>query len=78
MNRHLSSIKFNGIICLLLFVIVGCKSADNPESPLGADMILENGIIYTVNEAQPWAQAIAIKDKKITFSDDVFFNFNDM
>ncbi|MDG1016740.1 MAG: amidohydrolase [Woeseiaceae bacterium] len=67
MSRHLSSIKFNGIICLLLFVFIGCKSADNPESPLGADMILENGIIYTVNEAQPWAQAIAIKDGKITF-----------
>ena len=73
MSRHLSSIKFNGIICLLLLVIVGCKSADNPESPLGADIILENGIIYTVNEAQPWAQAIAIKDKKITFG---FFSLN--
>lgn len=25
-----------------------------------ADLVLTNGRIYTVNEAQPWAQAVAI------------------
>jgi predicted amidohydrolase YtcJ len=29
-----------------------------------ADVVYTNGIIYTVNEAQPWAEAVAIKDGK--------------
>ncbi len=29
-----------------------------------ADVVYENGKIYTVNEAQPWAEAVAIKDGK--------------
>ena len=28
----------------------------------GADVFYTNGMIYTVNEAQPWAEAVAIKD----------------
>ena len=30
-------------------------------------MILRNGTIYTVNEAQPWAEAVAVKDDLIIF-----------
>ena len=29
-----------------------------------ADTIYINGKIYTVNDAQPWAEAVAIKDGK--------------
>ncbi|MBD3857695.1 MAG: amidohydrolase, partial [Acidobacteria bacterium] len=29
-----------------------------------ADTVYTNGKIYTVNEAQPWAEAVAIKDGK--------------
>ena len=29
-----------------------------------ADVVYTNGKIYTVNEAQPWAEAVAIKDGK--------------
>ncbi|RKZ83964.1 MAG: amidohydrolase [Candidatus Parabeggiatoa sp. nov. 1] len=32
-----------------------------------ADMILHNGAIYTVNEAQRWAESVAVKDGKILF-----------
>jgi hypothetical protein len=35
------------------------------ESVSSADFILINGEFYTVNEQQPWAQAVAIKDGKI-------------
>lgn len=35
-----------------------------------ADTILINGEFYTVNEQQPWAEAIAIKDGKILFVGD--------
>ena len=30
-----------------------------------ADVVYTNGMIYTVNEAEPWAQAVAIKDGNI-------------
>lgn len=39
--------------------------AQNSESR--ADLVFTNGIVYTVNEAQPRAEAIAIKDGKIIF-----------
>jgi len=35
-----------------------------------ADLILHNGTIYTVNEEQPWAQAVAIKDGEIVYVGD--------
>ena len=31
---------------------------------MAADTVYSNGRIYTVNEAQPWAEAVAIKDGK--------------
>ena len=46
-----------------------------PSAPvIAADMVFTNGKIYTVNEAQPWAEAVAIKDGKfiaVGSSDDV-------
>ncbi|MGB5296405.1 MAG: hypothetical protein WBP34_15805, partial [Thermoanaerobaculia bacterium] len=41
---------------------VGC-SAPSPPGDV-ADTVYTNGKIYTVNEAQPWAEAVAIKDGK--------------
>lgn len=32
-----------------------------------ADLVLRNGAIYTVNELNPWAQAVGIRGKKIVF-----------
>ena len=51
---------------LILFIfaftlVVACNKAPKET----ADTIYTNGKIYTVNEAQPWVQAIAIKDGKI-------------
>jgi len=39
--------------------IAGCAGSDAGEM---ADVVYTNGRIYTVNEAQPWAEAVAIKD----------------
>ncbi len=59
---------------LTLFVaftisLAGCSPADQPISESGetavsnaADTVYTNGKIYTVDEAQPWAEAVAIKD----------------
>ena len=58
---------------LLAFTIsiVACSPADQPAAESSnaamsdaADTIYTNGKIYTVNESQPWAEAVALKDGK--------------
>ena len=51
--------------------LAGCSPTDQSAAESGeatinnaADTIYTNGKIYTVNEAQPWAEAVAIKDGK--------------
>ena len=44
---------------------VDTKAAPAPEPALVADTVYTNGKIYTVNEAMPWAEAVAIKDGRI-------------
>lgn len=39
-------------------------SSHSPIIGPGADMVLLNGRIYTVNSAQPWAEAVAIKNSR--------------
>ncbi len=48
------------LVVLLLATLFACKQ----EPKEVADTIYTNGKIYTVNEAQPWAEAVAIKDGK--------------
>ena len=43
-------------------LVVGCAEAGPPGDV--ADVVYTNGRIYTVNEAEPWAEAVAIKDGK--------------
>ena len=38
-----------------------------PTSTVGADLVFHNGAIYTVNEAQPWAEAVAVQDGVIVY-----------
>src|ERR1044071_7346100 len=55
---------------LLLIVMLGLPTAySNAED---ADMVLKNGNVYTVNERQPHAEAIAVKGGKIIFVGDGF------
>lgn len=53
----------------LTILLGGCSPADQPATEStgvpqaeSADMVYTNGNIYTVNEAQPWVEAVAIKD----------------
>jgi hypothetical protein len=46
------------LLLTTVLAVVGC--AGDP----AADTVFTNGRIYTVNEAQPWAEAVAIKDGK--------------
>ena len=45
-------------------LFAGCTGG--PPAQDAADTVYTNGTIYTVNEAQPWAEAVAIKDGKLT------------
>ena len=58
---------------LIAFVISlsGCSPADRSIAESGdnavadtADTVYTNGNFYTIDEAQPWAEAVAIKDGK--------------
>lgn len=67
-----------GIAFVLLLVSIACGATDTvkPETPSvnpetssinPADLVLHNGAIYTVNERQPWAESVAIKDGVFAF-----------
>ncbi|WP_020528940.1 amidohydrolase [Flexithrix dorotheae] len=53
--------KFSTYLFLLIFII-SCQSEEE------ADMVIKNGVIYTMNEAQPQVEAVAITDGKIIFA----------
>ncbi len=67
---------FPGVLTAMLLLIMSFSgTACNPnnngsnDQPVDtaptAGLILHDGAIYTVNEAQPWAEAVAIKDGRI-------------
>jgi predicted amidohydrolase YtcJ len=54
---------------LLVAAVVGCASPNAAQSGggAGADLILENGRVYTVDANRSWAEAVAVKDGKIVY-----------
>lgn len=59
------------LLCIgLLFISASCGADDAQPGTTdteGVDMVLRNGVVYTVNEAQPLAQAVAIDEGIIVF-----------
>jgi len=56
-------------VLVLAWISVGCGQPGEV-----ADTVYTNGRIYTVNEAQPWVEAVAVKDGKflvVGSNDDV-------
>ena len=56
-------------ICFLVFALLllcGCAQGAG-DAVSAADTLLVNGRVYTVDPAQPWAEAIAVKDGRILF-----------
>ena len=52
-------------VVLFSFLVAGCAAPEPPGNDADstfADTVYTNGKIYTVDEAQPWAEALAIKD----------------
>jgi hypothetical protein len=57
------------MLVLLSTLVASCSEeqsaeVDNKAKAQSADTVYTNGKIYTVNEKQPWAEAVAIKDGK--------------
>lgn len=50
---------------LLLLLVISCQTKTNSDS---ADLIIYNGIIYTVEDDEPIVEAVAVKENKIIFS----------
>ncbi len=50
---------------LLLVIILSIQSCEEKEVEIPADIVLINGVIATVDDANPYAEAIAIKEGKI-------------
>jgi len=59
------------ILTLLLVIALGCsEQSSESQAPaevptVVADAVYQNGRIYTVDDAKPWADALAIKDGRI-------------
>lgn len=49
----------------VLLALVGC--ARQPATEKAANYVFTNGKIYTVNEVQPWAEAVAVTGKDVVF-----------
>ncbi len=60
---------FDPLIFLSISVLfLSCARGRKPAVP--ADLILENGAVYTVASSQPWAEAVAIAGGKIIYVGD--------
>ncbi|SVD90227.1 uncharacterized protein METZ01_LOCUS443081, partial [marine metagenome] len=53
------------IFLLSNLLISACTSKD--QQPLVADRVLTNGKIFTVDDTQPWAEAVAIQGKRFIY-----------
>ena len=56
------------LVTILLFGLAATACSRQSES--GADLVITNGAIYTVNDAQPWAEAVAVKEGRIVYVGD--------
>jgi predicted amidohydrolase YtcJ len=64
---NLSDFMKQYILLVLLFsVILSCSERRTP-----ADLIIQGGKIYTVNQKQPIVQAVAVREGKIAYAGDV-------
>ncbi len=51
-------------------MVAGVEAESGPKPVTAADYIFTNGKVYTVNEEQPWAEAVVIRGKEIVFVGD--------
>ena len=70
----LHSFKTLLLVALALATLSGCKreaaTSETTAAPPAADVVLTGGKVYTLDEHQPWAEAVAVKDNKIVYVGD--------
>lgn len=55
-------------ILILTISLIACNSIERSATPdMAADYLFLNGKVYTVDEQQVWAEAVAVKNEKIHF-----------
>ena len=58
------------VVLATLIVMSGCSDTEGVATEATASIVFHAGKIYTVNERQPWATAIAIKRERIVYVGD--------
>ena len=53
-----------------LIALSSCRDEEQGAADRPADIVFENGAVYTVDPAQEWARAVAVKDKRIVYVGD--------
>ena len=65
------SVKFLLLPIAMVLVILTGSTCDkeplDPNPPIGQELVLFNGTIYTVNESHPWATAVYVRDGIIRY-----------
>ena len=67
-NRPSSPARF--IVLVVMLVLLGCSEPEGVATKAAASIVFHTGKVYTVNDSQPWATAIAIKREKIVYVGD--------
>ena len=67
-NRPSSRARF--IVLVVMLVPLGCSEPEGSATQAAASTVFHTGKVYTVNDSQPWATAIAIKRDKIVYVGD--------
>ena len=65
--------RHSSILFALLFLSACARKGDAPATTVAeapADVLFTGGKVYTLDESQPWAEAVAVKDNKIVFVGD--------
>ncbi len=62
--------KYRIIFSALVTGFIGPAPANAQGSALPADLVLTNGIVFTVDDERPWAEAVAVNDGVISFVGD--------
>jgi len=59
------------IAVVLLAACTGGEKSGTAGSGQSAGFVFTNGKLYTVDDAEPWAEAVAVKGNKIVYVGDV-------
>ena len=67
-NQPSSVVRF--MVLSALFCLLACSQTEGVPMKATASIVFHTGKVYTVNERQPWATAIAVKNERIVYVGD--------